>query len=326
MNNRRHFLAGSVAVALSGPARAQTLATRETLRVVCGFPAGGTTDTVARRFTEGATPTLARSAIVETKTGAGGQIAAQFVKGAAADGSTLLVTPLGILTTLPHTYVKLPYDGLGDFVGVAAGAAFDYAVGIGPAVPAGVRNVADLMKWCGSSAAHANFGSPATGTATHFLGVLLGQASNVAMTHVPYRGTPPAVLDMVGGQIPIVIGPLGEFLQFAKEGKCRILATAGETRSPFAPDVATLKEQGYPELVFSEWFAFFAPTGTPAATIDSINAQVAQALNKPSVVANFAVQGMNVQSCTPAELDARVRRDFSMWKDIVKKVGFTPQS
>ncbi|RYY82035.1 MAG: twin-arginine translocation pathway signal protein, partial [Comamonadaceae bacterium] len=224
MITRRHVLIGSTAIALSRPALAQT---PETLRIVCGFPAGGTADTVARRLADGAAPALARNAVVDTRTGAGGQIAAQFVKSAPADGATLLLTPLGILSTNPHTYAKLPYDGLNDFTAVGAGASFDFAVGVGPAVPASVRTIPELLQWCKADAARASFGSPAAGTAAHFLGIMLGKATQVPMTHVAYRGTPPAVMDMVGGQIPIVIGPVGEFLQFAKDGKCRILATSG---------------------------------------------------------------------------------------------------
>lgn len=326
MNNRRHVLAGAAALALSGFTRAQTDAPREMLRVVCGFPAGGTADTVARRVSEGATPGFARASVVDTRTGAGGQIAAQFVKASAADGGTLLLTPLGILSTYPHTFVKLPYDGLNDFVAVGAGAAFDYAIGVGPSVPASVKTIPDLLKWAKLVPTNSSFGSPSAGAAPHFIGVLLGRAGGVEMTHVAYRGTPPAILDMVAGQIPAVIGPLGEFLQFAKDGKCRILATCGDKRSTFSPAVPTLKEQGYSDLVFSEWFGFFAPAGTPNATVDRTNAQLAQILNKPAIASNFALLGMEVQLSTPAELAARLRRDHAMWKDIVRKVGFTPQS
>ncbi len=326
MSNRRHVLAGAAAFALSGLARAQTPNPRDTLRVVCGFPAGGTADTVARRLSDGAAPVLARTSIVDTRTGAGGQIAAQAVKVAAADGSTLLLTPLGILSTYPHTYAKLPYDPLNDFVAVGAGAAFDYGIGVGPAVPESVKTIPDLLKWCKAAPTNSSFGSPASGASPHFIGVLLGRSAQVEMTHVAYRGTPPAIQDMVAGQIPIVIGPLGEFLQFAAAGKCRILATCGDKRSRFAPDVATLKEQGFPDLVFTEWFAFFAPTGTPSATIQRTNERISQVLGQPAIATNFATLGMEVQFSTPAELAARLRRDHAMWKDIVRKVGFTPQS
>jgi len=326
MSNRRHLLAGAAALALTGLTRAQTDAPRENIRFVCGFPAGGTADTVARRASEGVTPVLARTSLVDTRTGAGGQIAAQFVKTSAPDGATLLMTPLGILSTYPHTYVKLPYDPLNDFVAVGAGAAFDYGIGVGPMVPASVKTVPDLMKWCKASPTNASFGSPAAGASPHFIGMLLGRSAQVAMTHVAYRGTPPAILDMVAGHIPVVIGPLGEFLQYAKDGKCRIIATCGDQRSRFSPDVPTLKDQGYPDLIFTEWFAFFAPAGTAAAVVDRTNVQIGQALDKPAVASNFALLGMDVQLSTPAELAARLRRDHAMWKDIVHKVGFTPQS
>lgn len=326
MTNRRQIVAGATALALSSLVRAQTDAPRENLRIACGFPAGGTADTVARRAADGAAPTLARTSLVETKTGAGGQIAAQFVKTSAPDGGVLLLTPLGVLSTYPHTYVKLPYDPLNDFVAVGAGAAFDYCVGVGPQVPANVTTLAELMQWCKENPSKASFGSPAPGAGPHFIGTLLGRAAGVPLTHVAYRGTPPALMDMIGGQIPIVIGPVGEFLQYAKEGKCRILATCGDKRNRFAPSVSTLKEQGYADLSFTEWFAFFAPAGTPATVVERTNAHIVKTLGTAAVAASFATLGMEVQHSTPSELAARLRRDHAMWGGIVKTVGFTPQS
>jgi len=319
-------LAGAAALAVAPFARAQQDSRRATLRIVCGFPPGGTADTVARRASEGMVPALASSAVVENKTGAGGQIAAHAVKTSAADGGTLLLTPLGILSTYPHTFANLPYDPLNDFVAVGAGAAFDYAIGVGPMVPSSVQSIAELLQWCKAAPTNASFGSPATGAAPHFIGVLLGRAAGVEMVHVAYRGTPPALLDMVAGQIPIVIGPLGEFLQYVEGGKCRILATCGEKRSHFASGVATLKEQGYPELVNTEWFGFFAPAGTADATIARTNAQLARTLDTQAVAANFATLGMDVQLSSPGELAARLRRDHAFWETVVQRVGFTPQS
>jgi tripartite-type tricarboxylate transporter receptor subunit TctC len=325
MITRRQLLATGAAAPFTPWSRAQTAVPRE-IRIVCGFPAGGTADTVARRAADGLAPAVARTALVETRTGAGGQLAVQAVKQSVPDGTTLLLTPLGLLSTLPHTYASLPYDPVNDFAAVGAGASFDYAIGVGPMVPASVKTVADLMQWCKANPGSASYGSPAAGTAPHFVGMLLGRKANVPMTHVPYRGTPPAIQDMVGGQIAIVIGPVGEFLQFAKDGKCRILATCGERRSRFSPEVATLQEQGHGDLLFTEWFAFFARSGTPMAAIERLNARIGEALSAPAVASNFAVLGMEVQLSTPAVLASRVQRDYAQWRDLVKAVSFTPLS
>lgn len=325
MITRRLLLAGSAAASLGSLAPALAASSRE-LRVVCGFPAGGTADTVARRAAEGLAPSLAPTVIVENKTGASGQIAALAVKTAPADGSMLLLTPLGLVSTLPHSFAHLQFDAQKDFLSVSAGASFDYAIGVGPMVPASVKTITDLMQWCKLNPDRANFGSPAAGTAPHFIGLLLGRQAGAPLTHAPYRGTPPALLDMVGGHIPMVIGPLGEFLQFAKEGKCRLLGICGERRSRFAPDVPTLQEQGYQNLVVSEWFGFFARSGTSASIVERTNLRIGEVLNTRGIAENFALQGLEVKTSTPAAMSDRVNREYAMWRDVVKTLNFTPLS
>ncbi|WP_338664829.1 tripartite tricarboxylate transporter substrate-binding protein [Pararoseomonas sp. SCSIO 73927] len=311
------------AALVSTPSRARSL---DLVRIVTGFPPGGTADTVARRAADGLPPSYARSAIVENRTGAGGQIAAAAIRNGSPDGNILLMTPLGVLTQHPHTYAQVPYDSLTDFAPLSCGASFEFAWGVGPTVPEEVRTVPQYLSWCRENPGRASFGSPSAGTTPHFIGIMLGRAAGAEMTHVAYRGTPPAILDMIGGQIPAVCGPVGEFLQYVKAGKCRVLATSGAARSRFLPDVPTLVEQGYADLAFEEWFAFFGPARTPAERVEEFGRLTAAALSAPAVAQSFAVQGLEVRLSSPEELRARVASEHETWGRIVRAVGFTPQS
>ena len=191
------------------------------------------------------------------------------MKGGATDGSVLLLTPASMLMIYPHIYKKLAYDAFTDVTAVSLGCTFDFGFCVGPAVPDSVKDIKGFLAWCKANPDKANYGSPAAGSVPHFIGVLLGQAGGVDLKHVSYRGSAPAVADLVAGQIQAVSAPVGEFTQQANAGKIRFLGVSGATRSRFAPNVPTFAEQGYKDLVFSEWFGFFAPGGTPAPVVDA---------------------------------------------------------
>jgi tripartite-type tricarboxylate transporter receptor subunit TctC len=324
---RRRMLhtAGAAALlaGLGSPARAQSL---ETARVVNGFAAGGTADTVSRRIAEKLHPGYAKASFVENRTGAGGQIAVQFVKTAAPDGATILCTPMSMLGIYPHTYKKLPYDPVADLAPVSVGAVFDYALAVGPMVPASVKTVPEFLAWCKANPMQANFGSPAAGSSPHFIGVLLGRAGGVDIKHVAFRGSQPAILDMIGGQIAAVCGPVGEFTQYAAAGKCRLLGTSGARRSRFAPQTPTLAEQGYKDLVFDEWFGFFLPARTPAGTVERLNGTIRAALAAPEVIAGLHAMGLEAKPSSPEELAALLKRDTDRWGPLVKAIGFTAEA
>ncbi len=273
--NRRGFVRASGAAAHrasglpAGPARRAPSRSR-VVRIVTGFPPGGTSDTLCRRVAEGIKGTrLYRSRpSSRTSAGAGGQIAIQSMKGAATDGSVILQTPASMLMIYPHIYKKLAYDAFTDVTPVTLACTFDFGFCVGPAVPDSVKNIPEFLAWCKANPDKANYGSPASGSVPHFIGVLLGQAGGVELKHVAYRGTQPAVQDMVGGQIQAVLRP-GRRVHPAGQppARSRFLGVSGATRSRFAPNVPTFAEQGYKDLVFSEWFGFFAPGGTPAPVV-----------------------------------------------------------
>lgn len=320
-------LAISALGAFPGRAAAQGAQPLETVRLVTGFPPGGTSDTLCRRVAEAMkNSAYAKNVLVDNKAGAGGQIAVQGMKGAATDGSVLLQTPASMLMIYPHIYKSLAYDAFADVTPVSLACTFDFGFCVGPAVPDSVKDIKTFLAWAKANPDKANYGSPAAGSVPHFIGVLLGQAGGVDLKHVAYRGSAPAVQDLVAGQLQAVSAPVGEFTQQVNAGKIRYLGVSGAARSRFAPTVPTFAEQGFADLVFSEWFGFFAPGGTPAAVVGRANAVLRTALARQDVVEGIALMGLESKSSTPAELGALLKSSYDRWGPIVKKIGFTADS
>jgi tripartite-type tricarboxylate transporter receptor subunit TctC len=209
---------------------------------------------------------------------------------------------------------------------VSLGATFDFGFAVGPAVPTSVTDIAGFLAWCKANPTQANFGSPGAGAVPHFIGVLIGRSGGVALRHVPYRGTQPAILEMVGGQLQAVSGPVGEFTPHVAAGKCRVLASTGTQRSKFAPNVPTLLEQGLKDMAFNEWFGFFLPAKAEPDVVQRANTALRAALAEREVVEGLEVMGMEAKSSTPAELGAMLKADTARWGPLVRAVGFTAES
>ena len=322
--SRRHLMhsagASALLAAIGQTAWAQSL---DNLRIVTGFAAGGTSDTLCRRVATKMAPDYAKTAVVENKTGAGGQIAVQFVKEARPDGMTLLQTPTSILTIYPHIYKKLPYDPLVDLTPVSIACVFDFGFAVGPAVPLSVKTVPEFLAWAKANPLGANFGSPAAGSTPHFIGALLGKSAGIDMKHAAYRGTQPAMLDLLGGNISAVSGPIGDITQHLPTGRVRILGVSGAKRSRFAPDVPTFAEQGLKDMTHSEWFAFLLPAKTPPDVVTRMAAALKAALAQKDVIDGLSGFGLEAMSSTPAELADLIKKDTAKWAPIVKAVGFT---
>ena len=330
-HSRRQFVRASAAAATlatlgaSGRAGAQG-AQLETTRIVTGFPPGGTSDTLCRRVAEGLRGSaFVKSALVENKAGAGGQIAVQSMKGAATDGSVILQTPASMLVIYPHIYKKLAYT-VSDVTAVTLGSEFEFGLTVGPAVPAAVKTVPDFLAWCKANPTQANFGSPAAGSVPHFIGVLLGQSAGIEMKHVPYRGSQPAMQDLLGGQLQAASTPIGDAMPHISGGKARLIGVSGAKRSRFVPDVPTYTEQGLKDMVFSEWFGFFVPAGTDAPVVMRANQALRAALGAKDIIDGLAVMGLETISSTPEELATRLKADHERWGPIVRKIGFTADS
>lgn len=329
--NRRTLLQASGAAALLAGIGREALAQAgapniETLKIVTGFAAGGTSDTTCRRVATRLTGTWAKAAVVENKTGAGGQIAIQYIKTQAADGSVLLQSPTSMFTIYPHIYKRLPYDPVNDISPVSLACVFDFGLAVGPLVPATVKTASDFVAWAKANPNQASFGSPAAGSTPHFVGALLGLKHGFDFKHVPYRGTQPAMQDLLGGQLAAVSGPIGDLTQHLATGKVRILATSGAKRNRFAPDVPTYTEQGMPELQHSEWFAFHLPPKAPGELVARMNGALRNALAQKDVVDGLATFGLEAMSSSPAELAELLKKDTAKWAPIVKQIGFTAES
>jgi len=297
----------------------------ETATIVTGFAAGGTSDTTCRRLATRLSPEYAKTVVVENRTGAGGQIAVSYVKSRPADGSTILQTPTSILTIYPHIYKKLPYDPMVDITPVSLACIFDFGFAVGPAVPASVKTVPEFLAWAKANPAGANYGSPAAGSTPHFIGALLGKKGGVELKHAAYRGTQPAMLDLLGSNISAVSGPIGDITQHLPSGKVRILGVSGAKRSRFAPEVPTFGEQGIKDMAHSEWFAFFLPAKASPELVAKLNTAMKNALAQKDVIDGLGTFGLEAMSSTPADLAELLKKDTAKWAPIVKEVGFTAE-
>jgi len=322
--SRRHLIqsagASAFLASLGQTAFAQAI---ENLKIVTGFAPGGTSDTTCRRVATRMSPGYAGVAVVENRSGAGGQIAVQYVKEAKPDGATLLQTPTSILTIYPHIYKKLPYDPMVDLTPASLACVFDFGLAVGPAVPLTVKSVPDFLAWAKANPAGANFGSPAAGSTPHFIGALLGKDAGIDMKHAAYRGTQPAMLDLLGGNLSAVSGPIGDLTQHLPTGKIRILGVSGAKRSRFAPDVPTYEEQGLKNVTHSEWFVFMLPAKTPPEIVARMNAALKSALAQKDVIDGLGGFGLEAMSSTPGEVTELLKKDTAKWAPIVKAVGFT---
>jgi len=238
---RRTFSALATAVALGLAAPLTTQAQdKPPVRILVGFPPGGSVDIVARLLAERLRALLDQNIIVENKPGAAGRVALGDLRRAAPDGNTLVLAPSGALVILPWLYKNIGYDPAKDFSPVARVTTFDFAVTAGPGSPAG--NIKAVMDWFKANPAKASYGTSGAGTVPHFAGLLLGQAAGVNMVHVPYKGGAPAAQDLIGGQIPLMVDTASETIEHHRAGRLRILAVTGESRSQALPDVPTLRE------------------------------------------------------------------------------------
>ncbi len=327
--SRRQFVGNATATALlaglstPGWAQEQML---DSLTILTGFPPGGTSDILCRRVAEALRGNYARNAYVENRTGAGGQIAVNAMKSMPADGSAVLQTPSTMLSIYPHTYSNLPYKPQEDLTPVSLACTFVFGYAVGSAVPASITTIDEYVKWINENPKYANFGSPGAGASPHFIGAVLARDTGVDLQHIAFRGTQPAIQDAIGGHLGAVCGPLGEFLPHLSDKRLRLLATTGEARSKFTPDVPTFLEQGLKNLTIGEWYGFFFPAGASRATVDRLNAAMRKALAEQAVIDGLALSGMEAASSTPEELAELLQRDTEFWAPVVQSIGFTADS
>lgn len=312
---RRHF-AALAAATLAVPA---LHAQERTVKILVGFPPGGSADVIARLMAEKMRASLGQNVIVDNKPGAGGRIALGEVKRAAPDGQTLVLSPSGALVIQPWLYSNLGYDPVKDFTAISRVSTFDFAVTAGPAAPAG--DIKAVMAWMKANPAKANYGTSGAGTVPHFAGQLLGQAAGVPMTHVAYKGGAPAAQDLIGGQVPLMVDTASETIEHHKAGKVRILAVTGETRTKALPDVPTLREAGI-NIAADAFFGLYGPAGMAPDVVARIDRAVAEALRAPEVQEKIYSFGLVPNHAGPAALAATQAEHLKRWEAPIKASGF----
>jgi len=320
MIRRRHVL-----VATSAAAWAPSLVRAQSpgnAFVVSGFPPGGMGDMVARPLTEKLRGRYAESLVLDSRPGAGGRIAVEYVKRAVPDGKTILQIPGSIMSLYPHIYSKLPYDPAADFMPVSTLCGYVYSFTAGPGLPAEIKTVAEYIAWARANPKQSVYGIPAAGSALHFAGMMLQRSAKFEFASVPYRGGAPLLQDLLGGQVPVSFNVLGEVLPSIRTGKLRSLALTSPKRSPFLPDVPTLSEQGYPDIALQEWLGWFVPAKTPADVVKSLNAFVRDGLQSPELQEALTKNALVAQHQSPEEFAAMLKADIAHWGPIVKATGF----
>ena len=323
MISRRALLLGAGAAALGTKAWAQT--TQKTMRIIVPFPAGGGTDVLCRIVAEKMRENYAPVVIVENRVGASGRTGVEAVKNAEADGTTLLFTPDFLMTVYPHSFKKLSYDPLKDFIPIAMVARSGLGFAAGPALPAEVKTVRDYVAWAKGDPKRAFYATTSAGGTPHFVGVMLARDAKIELSPVHYKGGAPALQDMMGGQIPVSINPISELLPHLQGGKVRLLAVTSPQRSKYVPDVPTMAEAGFPNIVINPWLGFFAPAKTPPEIVKRLANGIADASAFGDSQRSFIKMGMEPVAMTPVGFAAVVKEDIERWGPIVKASGFTAE-
>ncbi|KPF50705.1 Twin-arginine translocation pathway signal [beta proteobacterium AAP121] len=313
----------TLAIATLALAAGPALAQNKTLKILVGFPAGGGTDAIARVLAEKLKDELGVTVIVENKPGAGGQLAAQALKNAPADGSTLFITHDHTVSVLPLVSKTPGFDPAKDFTPVAGFASFVNGFAVSPGTPA--KSLAEYVAWVKASGQGKGVvGVPAPASTPEFMVKLLGGQYRLDLVPAPYRGSAPMMADMLGNQINAGIGSVPDFIDAHKAGRIRLVAVGGTARQAVLPEVPTLAELGMGGFEALPYYGFFAPAGTPKATVDAFGAALAKVLQQAEVKTRLTALGLSVEYMDAGALAARERAYTKSWAEIIRKTGFQP--
>lgn len=316
---RRMLLGGALLGAtLSRQASAQSFPSR-LVRIIVPQTPGGASDVLARIVAQRLSTLWGQPVIVENKPGAGGVVGTEIVAKAAPDGYTLLMSYAGTQAINPSLYAKLPFDSVEDFQPVATVASLPFAIVVHPSVPA--RTFQEFVALVRQKPGEITYGSSGNGSVNHLIGEMVNAEFGIRLVHVPYRGMPAAMNDLVSGQIQAAVPTLPSAIPFMAQGTARGLVVTSAARAPAAPDVPTLAESGAPGFDVDPWFGLLAPAGVPAATVTQINLDVGKVLAEPDVRAQFKAQGATPLVTTPAEFRALLKSDVEKWAKVVKSSG-----
>ena len=305
----------ALATGFLGSATAQSAYPSKTVTMVVPTAAGGTTDLSARMLAQALGPVLGQTVVVDNKGGGNGNIAASIVKRAEADGYTLLMQYSGYHVISPHITKQKQWDQ-GDFQPVANVISAPQIIVVRADLP--VKTLPELIAYAKANPGKLNYASSGNGSLQHVTGAMLEQQGGIKMVHVPYKGTGPALQDLLGGQVDLTFGTAPPFMPHIASGKLRVLAVTGKERLPSLPDVPTTAEAGYPKVDATSWFAVFAPAGVSKAVVDKLTADIRTVVQSPTFQQKAQEQGATADYQTPAQLGDKVRADLANWATVVK--------
>ncbi|TEA69501.1 Bug family tripartite tricarboxylate transporter substrate binding protein [Allopusillimonas ginsengisoli] len=286
------------------------------IRIVAPFAAGGSVDIVARTIAEPLAKRLGQPVVVENKSGASGMIGARQVANAAPDGSTLLANS-SIHVIVPSLYPDITYDALNDLIPVSQITLVPLVLVAAPSLP--VNSVEDLVTWGKQQKDGVSYASAGNGSTPHLAGEMLGEATGMSMTHVPYKGSGAAMIDVMGGQVPIMFDALTAVMGQIKTGSLKPLAVASTTRSPLLPDVPTFEELGYSQMDLNTWHGIWAPKGTSPEIVNKLSETIRDITHLPEVAERISSLGGIPVGNTPEEFDAFNRAEFEKWGAMIKR-------
>lgn len=286
------------------------------IRIVVPFAAGGSTDILARSIGQRLNEALRSPVIVDNRPGGAGVIGADHVAKSAADGYTLLMATNTTVAVAPHLYSKLPYNPLRDFVPVSEIAYNPQFLDIHPSIP--VKTVKELIALARSRPGQLNYGSAGQGSTSHMAMELFKSMSKVDIVHVPYKGTGPALIDLLGGHLPMMFDVVLTTLPHMKSGKLRVLGVSSLRRADVAPEIPTIAETGLPGFEALVWFGLVLPAGTPAEIVNRLSTELGAIVRQPKLRETFTVQGLTAVGSGSAEFAAKIRKEYDMWGKVVR--------
>lgn len=317
--SRRCFMAAVPGLGLAAPALAQTA---QGARAFVGFPPGGTADIITRLYVEQLRSSIGRQLIVDNRPGAGGRLALEALKAAPADGNAFAVTPASMLTIYPHLYARtLRYDVAADFTPVSPVCIFPFGLAVSARHPA--ATIQEFITWARTRDA-VDWASPVPGSMPHFIGTQLARLAGISMSHVPFRGSAPAIQGLLSGSIQAVLLPIGELTAFHRGGNARVLAVTAPARLERLPDVTTFAEAGMAELTYEEWFGAILPARAPEAVVAELHRGIAAATQNAQLRDSLARLEMGPLVLEPSDFRSRMLRERGAWGPVVAASGFNP--
>jgi len=316
------FILGFSLLSVQGAfAQADSYPNRQ-IKIISPFATGGIADGFSRIIAQGLSEAYGQPAIVENKTGSGGNIGADFVAKSPADGYTLIMGSIGTHAVNPYLVKNMPYDPLKDFVPVVFVLDAEGLLAVNPNVP--VKSVSELITYVKANPGKVSYGSGGIGTASNLAGELFNLTAKVDMTHIPYKGNAPAITDLLGGQTQLMFATMPTVLPYVKTGKLRALAVIGGTRSPSLPDVPTVSET-LPGFDVSNWIGIFAPNGTPPAIISKLNTEIVKVMQQPNVQKRLDTEGAKFKVMTPEAFGAFQKTEAQKWAKTIRDAGLKPE-